>query len=580
MAKDPSSEPGEEAGEAAGPPRKESDPLFQSLGLKRRTTVIGLAPAPHLLARHAANAGASGASGDRQGVHTGPPQPLNEEIEEAALPPPAFGQTTMLMNPPTPQVPLTLPKKDPDTDPKLPAEDGWGDPAPKAGLESSPTILVEPPAKGGSSNVVRGFGGRVTPQGIQPAQVGPRPNRSDPPSKAATGSDPPPNTQRQPGQGGQPNQPPHQQVNANQPSTLHMKSASVSRQTQPLPPPNPNAQQGQQGQPQQVPQQQQRYSQPPPYQQQQPYPQQQPPPQQQHPQHHPHHVHPHQPPQQLHTYPGQPQVIPTIEAQPRRPTSSRPEPNEVIAEVVSRHPSYPLMRTPSSPDWPPGHPNALGERWKPRYPAIQGAEPPLGMATKQQVDGFRELRTRLQTIAAGTNRNPFTTLVVPLTSGSGGSFVARNLATAFAFGNERDAVLVDCNIEKPTQHQMLRARPNEPGLFEYLEQPQGRSIDSIVQPTSIPRLHLIPAGSARMRFQEHFSSAPMRALVDTIQNECFVFLDGPPAKGSPDARILSKLADFVILVVGYGKGTAEDVAQAAAMFDPAKFAGVVFNERD
>jgi len=127
---------------------------------------------------------------------------------------------------------------------------------------------------------------------------------------------------------------------------------------------------------------------------------------------------------------------------------------------------------------------------------------------------------------------------------------------------------------------MLRARPNEPGLFEYLEQPQGRSIDSIVQPTSIPRLHLIPAGSARMRFQEHFSSAPMRALVETIQNECFVFLDGPPAKGSPDARILSKLADFVILVVGYGKGTAEDVAQAAAMFDPAKFAGVVFNERD
>ena len=63
------------------------------------------------------------------------------------------------------------------------------------------------------------------------------------------------------------------------------------------------------------------------------------------------------------------------------------------------------------------------------------------------------------------------------------------------------------------------------------------------------------------------------------EEPCYVFLDGPAAQGAPDARILAELADFVILVVGYGKNTSESIAQAAGMFDPQKFAGVVFNER-
>ena len=63
------------------------------------------------------------------------------------------------------------------------------------------------------------------------------------------------------------------------------------------------------------------------------------------------------------------------------------------------------------------------------------------------------------------------------------------------------------------------------------------------------------------------------------QAPCYSFLDGPPVKGSPDARILSESVDFVVLVAGYGHDTIDDITQAAALFDPSKFAGVVFNER-
>jgi Mrp family chromosome partitioning ATPase len=49
--------------------------------------------------------------------------------------------------------------------------------------------------------------------------------------------------------------------------------------------------------------------------------------------------------------------------------------------------------------------------------------------------------------------------------------------------------------------------------------------------------------------------------------------------GSPDARILSELADLVVLVAGYGRDTASEISKASAFFAPDKFAGVVFNNQ-
>ena len=204
---------------------------------------------------------------------------------------------------------------------------------------------------------------------------------------------------------------------------------------------------------------------------------------------------------------------------------------------------------------------------------------PVGMATNEQVDGFREMRTRLQAMANGAGLRYFTTLVVPIASGSGASFVARNLAAAFTLQDNQMAVLLDCNLRHPTQHLSLGARADDGGLFDFLEQPHA-AIDTLVRPTAIPGLHFIPAGNPPSRPREHFSSAGMRMLMSALRQEaCYVFLDGPPTQGAPDARILADLADFVILVLSYGSATTEDIAKTAAMFDPAKFAGVVFNER-
>jgi protein-tyrosine kinase len=215
---------------------------------------------------------------------------------------------------------------------------------------------------------------------------------------------------------------------------------------------------------------------------------------------------------------------------------------------------------------------------EPKLPVA--ARLPTGMANERQLDAFRELRTRLLMMASGLGLEHFTTLIVPLSPGSGGSFVARNLAAAFTLEDGRMALLVDCNKRRPTQHQALSTRADDGGLFEFLDSPH-QKVERLIRPTGIQGLHLIPAGKPSNQHREYFSSQAMRGVMSVLHDEpCHVFLDGPASEGAPDARILSEYANFVVLVVGYGRSTPDAISEAAALFDPAKFAGVVFNERE
>lgn len=199
-----------------------------------------------------------------------------------------------------------------------------------------------------------------------------------------------------------------------------------------------------------------------------------------------------------------------------------------------------------------------------------------GETARREVDAFRELRTQLLSVAQGN----FITLVAPVSAGSGGSFVARNLAVSVAFDESKTALLVDCDLRHPSQDQTLKVKPANGGLIDYLDN-EDSDAESILYDTGVPRLRLIPAGKSRETGAEYFSSFRMRLLLDSLRSQypnCHMFLDAPPVRGAPDARILADLADVVVLVAGYGRDTPAAIAQAAANFDPKKFSGVVFNE--
>lgn len=198
-------------------------------------------------------------------------------------------------------------------------------------------------------------------------------------------------------------------------------------------------------------------------------------------------------------------------------------------------------------------------------------------SVRKQTDAFREIRTRLLGLAE--EQKNFVTLLVSVSPRSGSSFVARNLAAAFAFDETKSSLLIDCNLRYPGQHKALGIDPVNGGLTDFLEHP-ARGITSMLYHTGIPHMRLIPTGKTRENGGEYFSSFRMRAVIDSLRcryPDRYIILDGPAIQGSPDARILSDLADFVVVVAGYGRDTPKAISQAAANFDPGKLAGVVFN---
>jgi protein-tyrosine kinase len=207
---------------------------------------------------------------------------------------------------------------------------------------------------------------------------------------------------------------------------------------------------------------------------------------------------------------------------------------------------------------------------------------PAWMATTDQFESFRELRTRLLDLGSRAGHERFTTMVVPMTARCGGSFVARNLAAALTL-QQRPSLLIECNFRGDHPDDGFGPGRDAQGLFDFLSEGDDPSTVVPIWPTMIRGLNVIPAGRCDGTFalaqRERLSSPVMKDLMAKVRSwPCHTFLDAPPVEGSPDARMLAELADLVVLVVGYGRVTTRAISQAAAMFDPAKFAGAVFNE--
>lgn len=191
------------------------------------------------------------------------------------------------------------------------------------------------------------------------------------------------------------------------------------------------------------------------------------------------------------------------------------------------------------------------------------------------VNRFRSLRTKLLELSGGNN---FTLVVSGACEGAGSSFVALNLAAAFAFDQSKTALIIDCNLREPTIHSRLDVVPDT-GLTDFLDDPE-YDIARILYPTGIPRLRMIPAGSQRESAAEFFTSFRMKQFLQAVRRrypDRFIVLDTASVEESPDARILAELCDYSLLVVPHGRLSPAAVEQAAEAFNPDKFLGAVIN---
>jgi protein-tyrosine kinase len=192
------------------------------------------------------------------------------------------------------------------------------------------------------------------------------------------------------------------------------------------------------------------------------------------------------------------------------------------------------------------------------------------------VQVFRELRTKIIQQSQGQNG---VILVTALSKGSGSSFVAQNLAAAFAFDAGKTALLIDCNLKNPSVDRLI-ANAAVPGLTDYLENPD-LDIAEIIRPVGIARYRVIAAGKRREIPAEYFTSLQMTRLIDSVRRryrERFIILDGPPMSDIADIRILSELCDYVLVVARYGRATNTQIENCLNVISDKKLLGVVFND--
>ncbi len=199
---------------------------------------------------------------------------------------------------------------------------------------------------------------------------------------------------------------------------------------------------------------------------------------------------------------------------------------------------------------------------------------------RDMVDAMRQLRTKLYSLKPEGN---FSVLVSSVVPEGGGSFVSLNLAATIAFDKAKTSMLVEANLHTPVLHRLMKlvGREDAHGLLDYLERPE-LGIEHIVSPSGIPRMRVVPIGAHHEISAEHFTSARYKQLMLDIKERYdnrFVIVDGPAMNTSADARILSEICDYTVLVIPYGGVTPGALDAVIDEIDERKLAGIVMNNQ-
>ena len=201
-------------------------------------------------------------------------------------------------------------------------------------------------------------------------------------------------------------------------------------------------------------------------------------------------------------------------------------------------------------------------------------------------DSFRATLTSI--LYSGENGDrPRVIVITSANPGEGKTTVASNLALALAeIGPSvlmQSVLLIDGDLRKPRLHEIFGV-PNRWGLTELLEgktPPNG--CEGMVYKTGFRNLNLLPAGSSTVNVAALLHSPRAHELLKRMRAEFHtVIIDTPPMMHMPDARILGRFADGVVLVVRSAQ-TMRDAAVAANQRlaeDGTRVLGTILNQWD
>ena len=197
-------------------------------------------------------------------------------------------------------------------------------------------------------------------------------------------------------------------------------------------------------------------------------------------------------------------------------------------------------------------------------------------------DSFRSVLASI--LFAGAKQRQRVLVVTSANPAEGKTSTAVNLAATLA-NMHRKVLLIDGDIRSPRLHSIF-GLDNSDGLTNVLQEISIHSttkVDAAIRETSIPNLHVLTSGPAVQAGADLLFFASMPAMIARYREQYdMILIDTPPMLLMPDARVLARVADGVILIARSRK-TGRDAIQAAYrrfVEDHTPVVGIVLNDWD
>jgi len=163
--------------------------------------------------------------------------------------------------------------------------------------------------------------------------------------------------------------------------------------------------------------------------------------------------------------------------------------------------------------------------------------------------------------------------------GDGKTFTSINLALSMARERDVSVVLADADVPKPHVSRIFGVE-GERGLLEALADP-AVDVESLVLPTDVGGLSILPAGIPQEGATELIASSRMAAVVARLLSSNprrIVLFDSPPLLASSESRALAGAVGHVILVVRSGKTPRRAVEDALEQIVEGKTVSLILNQ--
>ncbi|HEX6396097.1 MAG TPA: hypothetical protein VFZ95_01620 [Steroidobacteraceae bacterium] len=192
---------------------------------------------------------------------------------------------------------------------------------------------------------------------------------------------------------------------------------------------------------------------------------------------------------------------------------------------------------------------------------------PETVVDRRFADHFRQIKRPLISAAlAAPDAKPGSPRLIMMASalpGDGKTFTSINLALSMARERDVSVVLVDADTPKPHVSRIFGVS-DEPGLLEALGD-ASTDVESLILPTDVGGLSILPAGRPHDGATELLASARMSAVVTRLiarNPRRIVLFDSSPLLASSESRVLAEAVGQVVLVVRSGTTPRQAVLDA------------------